>query len=137
MGLNGAVFSSSLPLTSNLRLNGGGAFQSRINQPSTTASGVDFPSSSSSYFTSSPPSLQPGFTSLGSGSSVVGTDPPVAGFRAGERISSSFLPYASSTSVDRSGALGGGVRKYRVVPALSPSHLHHESGTLTVSFLFR
>ncbi|KAL5971806.1 GA-binding protein alpha chain [Taenia solium] len=147
-GLNGAVFSPSLPLTSNLRLNGGG-FQPRISQPS--ASSVQFsygrlasssPASTPSYFNSVPASTQPAFTAHGSsfygagdGNSSVpvtstvspGASATVTAFRTDERIYSPF----SSLSVDGSGATSS-VRKYRVVSALSPPH-HHDSGTITMS----
>ncbi|KAH9279168.1 GA-binding protein alpha chain [Echinococcus granulosus] len=147
-GLNGAVFSPSLPLTSNLRLNGGG-FQSRISQPSAPSVQLSYGrlassspvSTSSSYFTSVPTPTQAGFTAHGSSfygtsdrnSSVVpvtstgNTDAAaVAAFRTEERIYSPF----PSLSVDGSGAPNS-VRKYRVVSALSPPH-HHDSGTITM-----
>lgn len=150
-GLNGAVFSPSLPLTSNLRLNGGG-FQSRISQPS--APSVQFsygrlasssPASTSSYFNSVPAPTQPAFTAhggsfydSGDGNSSVpvtstvtaGASATVTAFRTEERIYSPF----SSLSVDGSGTPNS-VRKYRVVSTLSPSH-HHDSGTMSVSFNF-
>ncbi|VDM33318.1 unnamed protein product [Hydatigera taeniaeformis] len=148
-GLNGAVFSPSLPLTSNLRLNGGG-FQSRISQPSAPSVQLSYgrlasssPASTPSYFASLPSSAQPGFGANGSGfygasdgnssvpvTSTVAPDASatVTGFRPEERIYSPF----SSLAVDGSGAPS--VRKYRVVSALSPPH-HHDSGTITMPSL--
>lgn len=110
IGMNGAVFSPSLPLTSNLRLNGGG-FQPRISQPSAP---------------SVPRQLQPFPCAPSSASSTVFPLSAANSVDYGGSSSSRYVSSQYSSSLTTGGLQSSG--KYRVVSSLSPPY-HHDPGS--------